>query len=329
MFLNGSIEFDDRNIHSLLDGSFIDASERHASNELVVCQIDRLHAQWLVCLRRCLRNGFKNQIKQWLQVFWFITYFLERESVTCICIDMLKVELLVCCAKFYKEIKDHVEHDVWTCGWFVDFVEYDDWLESKFKRFSKYEFCLWHWSFVGVYKKKDGIYHSQNTFNLGTKIRVAWCVHDVDFCLTKLNGGVFGVDGNSTFTFLVIAVHDAFNNLFTVCKGVGLLKHGVHKRGLTVVNVGNDGDVSKIHNISIRNRTLQSDDSSREFYCKNGVLSIHYPIFSPTKRTSVLISSLWVSPCSSRRVGVKRSSVSVWMYVFEKNALYNPNFFSR
>src|SRR6185312_7695030 len=51
-------------------------------------------------------------------------------------------------------------------------------------------------------------------------------------------------DGDSAFALQVIGVHDAIDEFLVGTKDAALAEHGVHQRGFTVVNVGNNGDVA-------------------------------------------------------------------------------------
>ena len=59
-----------------------------------------------------------------------------------------------------------------------------------------------------------------------------------------MDGGVLGQDGDAAFAFQVVGIHDALGNGFVGAEGAGLAQHGVHQRGLAVVDVGDDGDIS-------------------------------------------------------------------------------------
>ena len=71
-------------------------------------------------------------------------------------------------------------------------------------------------------------------------------VDDVDLNILVVDGGVFCKNGDAAFLFKVARVHDTLlcGLVFTV--DAALAEHLVHKRGLAVVNVGDDRDVSQI-----------------------------------------------------------------------------------
>ena len=55
---------------------------------------------------------------------------------------------------------------------------------------------------------------------------------------------VLGEDGNAAFAFEVVGVHHAVHNFFTFVESSALFEKLVHQGCFTVVNVGDDGDVS-------------------------------------------------------------------------------------
>ena len=69
-------------------------------------------------------------------------------------------------------------------------------------------------------------------------------IHDINLVLAMVNGEVFGKNSNAALLFQIVAVHDTFGNGFILTVHAGMLQHGIHKRCLAVVYMGNDSDVS-------------------------------------------------------------------------------------
>jgi hypothetical protein len=70
-------------------------------------------------------------------------------------------------------------------------------------------------------------------------------VHDVDVGAVVVDGGVLGQNRDATLFFEIVAVHHPFINLLVVAEGTGLAEQLVDECGLAVVNVSDNGDVSK------------------------------------------------------------------------------------
>ena len=71
-------------------------------------------------------------------------------------------------------------------------------------------------------------------------------VHNVDLGTVIMYGGILGQDGNAAFTLNVVGVHDAIHHLLILAVHAALLQHLIHQRGLAVVNVGDNSNISNI-----------------------------------------------------------------------------------
>ena len=100
---------------------------------------------------------------------------------------------------------------------------------------------------VGVDKQDNAIDHAQRALDFAAKIAVAGRVDDINFSVVEKQRGVFREDGDAALALKVVGVHDALDDGFVGAEDAGLLEHGVDEGGLAVVDVGNDGDVAKLH----------------------------------------------------------------------------------
>jgi len=69
-------------------------------------------------------------------------------------------------------------------------------------------------------------------------------IDDIDLDMVIEDGGVLGKDGDAALAFQLVTVHYALRDRFVGAEGAALLQHGVHKGGLAMVNVRNNGDVT-------------------------------------------------------------------------------------
>ena len=58
------------------------------------------------------------------------------------------------------------------------------------------------------------------------------------------DGRVLGQNSNAALAFQLVGVHHAFGMSLVGAPGAALVEHGVHQRGLTVIDVRDDGDVA-------------------------------------------------------------------------------------
>ena len=70
--------------------------------------------------------------------------------------------------------------------------------------FLQYEFGLRHGSFKSIHNKDDTVYHFQYTLNLAAEVCMTWGVDDIDFCILIKNSGIFGENGDSSFSLNVV-----------------------------------------------------------------------------------------------------------------------------
>ena len=115
-----------------------------------------------------------------------------------------------------------------------------------FQRFPQYILGLWHRSFIGIHQQQHAVHHVQNPFYFAAKVSVPWCIQNVDLATIVNYGSIFCQDSNATFPFLIIGVHDTFLHHLIGTENPALFQHGVDQRGLTMVYVGNDGNITQI-----------------------------------------------------------------------------------
>ena len=97
---------------------------------------------------------------------------------------------------------------------------------------------------MGVNQQQHGVNHRHYALNFTAEVGVAGGVDDVDVVAVPVDRGVLGENGNAALFFLVVAVHHALVVELVTLKGAGLAQEFVYQGGLTMVNVGNDGDVA-------------------------------------------------------------------------------------
>ena len=60
------------------------------------------------------------------------------------------------------------------------------------------------------------------------------------------DGRVLGQNGNAALALLIVGVHDAVRVLTVFAKSTGLLQHAVDQRGLAMVNVRDNGNITEL-----------------------------------------------------------------------------------
>ena len=82
--------------------------------------------------------------------------------------------------------------------------------------------------------------------DLTSEVGVPGRVDDVDGQIAVADGGVLGQDGDALLPLEIHRVEDPIGDLLIGPEDPGLAQHGVHQRGLAVVDVGHDGDIAEI-----------------------------------------------------------------------------------
>jgi hypothetical protein len=77
-------------------------------------------------------------------------------------------------------------------------------------------------------------------------------VDDVDAGVLPLHRRRLGQDGDAALALQVVGIHGALGDLLVLAEGAGLLQQAIDQGGLAVVDVGDDGDVAKVHGSSSR-----------------------------------------------------------------------------
>ena len=72
-------------------------------------------------------------------------------------------------------------------------------------------------------------------------------VDDIDADVFPDHRGGLGQDGDAALALEVVGIHGALDHALVLAISAGLLQQPVDQGGFAVVDVGDDGDVAKIH----------------------------------------------------------------------------------
>ena len=130
----------------------------------------------------------------------------------------------------------------------------------RLERLAQHEARLREGSLGCVDHEDDAVDHGQAALDLATEVGVAGRVDDVDRHTVReaeglsrgtpvVHGCVLGQDGDALLPLKVSGIHDALTLLFdgvTFGEGAGLPEHRVNQRGLPMIDVCDDGDISQV-----------------------------------------------------------------------------------
>ena len=157
-----------------------------------------------------------------------------------------EIELLVVRLQLDEEIENHVEHLVRARVFAIDFIDHDDRFHLVLKRLAQNETRLRLRSIVRVHHEQNAIHHLHDALDFAAKIRVTRRVDDVHAIAVPLESGVLGPNGDPFFALQIHRIHHSLLDLLIGAEGAGLAQELVDERGLAVVDVGNDGNVTNL-----------------------------------------------------------------------------------
>ena len=145
-----------------------------------------------------------------------------------------------------EQVEGLLDHPFRPRRWPIDLVDDDDRLQPERQRLAGDEGRLRHRTFDGVDQQQHGIHHRQRPLDLAAEVGVSGSVDDVDRPLHPVDRRVLGEDGDAALSFESVGVHHPLAALAVRAQAARLPQQLVHQRGLAVVDVRDDGDVTDV-----------------------------------------------------------------------------------
>ena len=152
--------------------------------------------------------------------------------------------MLVRRAQFVKEIEGVVDYPIRARSIAVNLVDHDNRFQAQCQRLLGHETRLRHRPLDGIDQQQHAIDHTQHPFHLAAEIGVPRGIDDVDMHTLVIDRQILGQDRDAPLLFQVVRIHDALDDVLVGREGACLLQQLIDKRGLAVVDVGDDGDVA-------------------------------------------------------------------------------------
>ena len=156
------------------------------------------------------------------------------------------VELFVGSVEVEEEFKDLVDDFVAAGIGAVDLVDDDDGLQTELERALEHKTRLRHRAFVSVDQEQNAVDHFENAFHFTAEVGVARRVDDVELDAFVVDGGVFRENRDAAFALEVARVHNAVGNGLVLAERTALFEQLVDERGLAVVDVRDDSNISEV-----------------------------------------------------------------------------------
>ena len=254
-----SIISNDRYLASSIQSSLIYTTNSKSSQIIIISEVCNLHTERKIRFFSCRSHIFQDRIKKRSQILRFISQIFHRIPIFCTRINNRKIRLLIARPKQNKQIKKLINHSVWSCRRFINFIKHDHRFESEFKTFFEHKFGLWHRTFIRIYYENHRIHHPQNSLYFASKVRMSWSIYDIDSLALVFNRGILGINGDSSLPFLIVIVHNKVL-LFHFFEGSRLPQELVYKWSLSMIYMGDNCDISNCHLLfGIKNKKPESD----------------------------------------------------------------------
>src|SRR5581483_6347782 len=96
--------------------------------------------------------------------------------------------------------------------------------------------------FRGVDEQHDAVDDFERALDFAAEVAVTRRVDDIDLDAVVTHAGDLGENRDAALALEVVRVHDPVDVLFMGPEDPALVEHGVHERGLALVDVRDDGD---------------------------------------------------------------------------------------
>ena len=240
------VEVADGDLLVLADRAALDAADADPAHVVVVVQRGHQHLQRRV--RVALGGGdiVDDGVKQRNEVLALLVGAVGGDALPGGAEDGGGLELLVRGVQIQQQLQ-HLVHDLVDPGVGpVDLVHDHDDLVAQLQRLLQHEAGLGHGTLGGVHQQQNAVDHLEDALHLAAEVGVARGVHDVDLVVLVVDGSVLGQDGDAALALQVAGVHDPVHHGLIFAVDAALLEHFVHQRGLAVVNVGDNRNISDL-----------------------------------------------------------------------------------
>ena len=166
-------------------------------------------------------------------------------------VDHGEVELLLRGVEVAHQVEHHFVDFLGAAVGLVHLVDHDDGLKAYLEGLLQDEACLRHGAFEGVDQEQAAVRHVEHALHLSAEVGVSRGVDNVDLHALVADGHVLGEDGDAALALEVVVVEHEVVGLLVLAEKVARVKHLVHERCLSVVHVGNDGNVANILHIGL------------------------------------------------------------------------------
>ena len=115
-----------------------------------------------------------------------------------------------------------------------------------------------HRALEGVDQQQTAVGHIEHALHLAAEVGVARSVYDIDFGVFVVDGNVLRENRYAALALEVVVVENEFAGVLVFAEKISGEQHFIDQRGLAVVHVGYDGDVTDVLHVDLlQNFNLQ------------------------------------------------------------------------
>ena len=157
-----------------------------------------------------------------------------------------------------EQIKNQIEDLVRRRIIAIDLIDNHDRLGTRFEGFAEHKPRLSLRTICGIDDQKNAVDHVHDAFDFAAKIGMPRRINDVDVVIVVFERSVLGLDGDTLFALQVHGVHDPFFRRLGLigAERPGLFQQTIHQRGLAMINMGDNCNVSDMLHRSQPSRVM-------------------------------------------------------------------------
>ena len=245
----GTVVFDNKNLIASMNSSGIHATNTNAAQVVGVIDGDALHSKRSFNINIWSWQAINNHIEKWEHIVVVIIWIKASVTINARSKDDVlhgELKLLISCAEVHHQVKRIVNNSLWASAITVNLVDNHHDRKACVDSVAQDKASLWHRALSCVNQQKRTVSHLQNALYLAAEVSMARGINNVDLDALVLNRDILCQNSNSALTLLIVGVQDSLLNLLVLAECIGCLKHLVNHGGFTVVNVGDDSNISDV-----------------------------------------------------------------------------------
>ena len=234
-------------LHVQLGFALLDAPGQHAAQEIVVFQDAGDHGEGGVVVDRWRRDVADDHVEHRRQILARPVDRRIRPALTAGGVQHGEVELSLRGVERREQVEHFFMHFVLSRVLAVDLVDHDDRLDAARQGLADHELGLRQHAFRRVDQHDGAVDHTEDAFDFTAEVGMSGGIDDVDAHAFPHHRRALCQDGDSAFFFQVVAVQRAVNHMLMLPERAGLAEEFIDERGLAMIDVGDDGDVTNLH----------------------------------------------------------------------------------